>query len=191
MAINSPPRTPVECDELDALIEEARRRARRRRLGYVAALAAALGLGALLYAGFGSGGGGGETSASHAGSGPTPAASASRSNETARHAVYEHRCPGRGLSALPLGPKPEQAARAITAQRVGASPLIDVAIHPGTWRDSGMTYLCGPRIARRTLEVLIYDHRFDHGPNKSASLAQHRFYVSRFADGYHAWYWEH
>jgi hypothetical protein len=51
--------------------------------------------------------------------------------------------------------------------------------------------MCGPRVARRTLVVFTWDHRFDHGPNKSASLGQHAFLVSRFDDGYHLWYWEH
>lgn len=48
--------------------------------------------------------------------------------------------------------------------------------------------LCGREIQKRALLVETYDHRFD---GMSASLAQHRFYVSRFDDGYHAWYWAH
>jgi hypothetical protein len=51
--------------------------------------------------------------------------------------------------------------------------------------------MCGPRIARRTLVVFTWNHQFDHGPNQSASLAQHAFLVSRFAEGYRLWYWEH
>ena len=69
--------------------------------------------------------------------------------------------------------------------------MIEVAIRPGTAPESAATYLCGPKIARQSLYVLTYYHRFDRGPKRGASLAQHRFYVSRFDDGYHAWYWEH
>jgi hypothetical protein len=62
LAVADPPRAPeqerVDADALDALIEEARRRARRRRLGYAAcALAAIAGTGIF----FGLRGGGGST----------------------------------------------------------------------------------------------------------------------------------
>jgi hypothetical protein len=107
-----------------------------------------------------------------------------------RHDVYERRCPGRGLNALPLGHDAEAAVRAVAAKRVGRSPQIDVAVRRIA-KDAYVPHVCGPRIARRTLYVLTYDHRYDRGRNRSASLAQHRFYVSRFADGYHVWYREH
>jgi hypothetical protein len=51
--------------------------------------------------------------------------------------------------------------------------------------------LCGTKIARRAVVVFTWDHRFDSGPNASASLAQHALVVSRFADGYRIWYVEH
>jgi len=38
--------------------------------------------------------------------------------------------------------------------------------------------LCGPKIARRTVVVFTWHHRFDSGPNASASLAQHALVVS-------------
>lgn len=97
------------------------------------------------------------------------------------------RCPGRGENGLAFTADARRATRAVAKRRVGRSPKIDIAVHPVDHAISG----CGSKIADRTLEVFTYDHRFDHGPNKSASLAQHRFYVSRFADGYHVWYWEH
>jgi hypothetical protein len=53
------PRRGAEVDhELDALIEEARRRVRRRRLGYVAIVAGVLAIGGAVYLGFGGNGGG-------------------------------------------------------------------------------------------------------------------------------------
>lgn len=57
--VKAPPQKPEPADELEALIEEARRRAHRRRLGVAAVLAAAgLGLAALFLA-IGGGGGNG------------------------------------------------------------------------------------------------------------------------------------
>jgi hypothetical protein len=94
------------------------------------------------------------------------------------------------LDALPLTQKARAAAQSIVASKVGTSPQIDVAIRPGMTSGS-VPHLCGRKIAHRTLWVLTYDHRFDHGPNRSASLAQHRFAVSRFDNGYHLWYLEH
>jgi hypothetical protein len=187
--VEAPQRAP-EQEELDALIEEARRRARRRRLGYAASVIAAMVAAGCLYLAFGGGGSdSGTTPQGHAESGGGAAPSAARSASASRQALYRHRCPGRGLQALPLTQRANAAARSVIARGVGSSPEIDVAIRPGT--SSGIAHLCGPRVARRTLYVWTYDHRFDHGPMKSASLAQHRIYVARFGDGYHAWYWEH
>lgn len=188
VSVQAPPR-PSPQDELDALIEEARRRARRRRLAYVAVVAGLLTVAGGLYAGFGGGGGDGGTTlqgGQSPGSGAGP--SAARSPSAAK-VVYQHPCPGRGVEALPLTQHARAAARSITDQRVGTSPQIDVVIRSAA--APGVRHLCGARIARRTLWVLTYDHRFDQGPNRSASLAQHRFAVSRFGDGYHAWYSEH
>ena len=189
MQLDAPTRSP-EQEELDAIIEEARRRARRRRLAYAAAAIAALGIGAGLYASFGGGGGGGvATPTDRSAPRPGGGANSARPTSASRQALYEHRCPGRGLQALPLTQNARAQTRSIIARRIGTSPKIDVAIHPGTF--GSVEHLCGPKIAHRTLWVLTYDHRFDHGPNKSASLAQHRFAVSRFDDGYHLWYLEH
>jgi hypothetical protein len=71
-SVEAPSRAP-EQDELDALIEEARRRARRRRWGAILILAA---IGALLYVLIGRGGGGGG-SGSASRPGPSPGGSAS------------------------------------------------------------------------------------------------------------------
>jgi hypothetical protein len=189
--VEAPPHSPDQ-EELDALIEEARRRARRRRLGYAAAAVTALAVagGLFLLIGGGNSGGGGSPRVHGRGNPSGGARSATgRSSSASRATLYLRRCPGRGLQALPLTRNAKAATRSIVARRVGTSPKIDVAIRPGT--AGTVEHLCGPKIAHRTLWVLTYDHRFDHGPNKSASLAQHRFAVSRFDDGYHLWYLEH
>jgi hypothetical protein len=69
--VKAPPRGPEAEDELQALIEEARRRARRRRWGTILILAA---IGALLYVLIGHGGGG---DGSAARPGPSPGGSGS------------------------------------------------------------------------------------------------------------------
>jgi hypothetical protein len=186
------PLRPPEQDELDALIEEARRRARRRRLGYAAVVVGLLAA-AGLYLGFGGGGrggGGGATLRGEGSSGGSAGPSAPRPASASREDVHQWRCPGRGLEALPLTERAPAATRSVVARRVGTSPLIDITIRP-PGASGSVAHLCGRQIADRTLWVLTYDHRFDHGRNRSASLAQHRFAVSRFGDGYHAWYWEH
>jgi hypothetical protein len=60
VTVDAPPRPPGP-DEAEALIEEARERARRRRWWYGIAIVLALLAGGGLYAGFGGGGGGGST----------------------------------------------------------------------------------------------------------------------------------
>lgn len=92
-----------------------------------------------------------------------------------------------GGKALTLGPSPKAAARRLARRRVGRSPQIDISVQIAP----GVPNPCGRRVSKRTVMVFTYDHRFDQGPHKSASLAQHRFLASRFADGYHVWYWEH
>lgn len=69
--VKAPPRGAEVDDELQALIEEARRRARRRRSGVILALVA---IGALLYVVIGSGGGGGGSASRP---GPSPGGSGS------------------------------------------------------------------------------------------------------------------
>jgi hypothetical protein len=56
MTVEAPPRSP-EQDELEALIEEARRRARRRRFGYLALVVAAATLAGVLFLILGGSGG--------------------------------------------------------------------------------------------------------------------------------------
>jgi hypothetical protein len=115
------------------------------------------------------------------------------------------RCPRRGRDALPLTVPTEGAklhpfvialksARNLAERRVGRSLQITITVrlatHAGA-RGKEVSFMCGPKVARRTLVVLTWDHRYDHGPNKNASLAQHAFLVSRFDDGYHLWYVQH
>jgi hypothetical protein len=187
------PSRPLEEDEAEALIEEARRRARRRRFGYAAVLVLAALLGGGLYLGFHGGGDGGSGSKGESSS--NGGAGAQQPSSHAREAsVYARRCPGRGLDALPLTRAAQTSARTIAQQRVGPSPRVTTTVRPASnagARGSEVTYMCGPRVARRTVVVFTWDHRYDHGPNKSASLAQHAILVSRFQDGYHLWYWEH
>jgi hypothetical protein len=104
------------------------------------------------------------------------------------------RCPRRALAALPLNAAAEKSAKRIATRRVGRSPQITIRVRPAA--DAGargheVRFLCGPKVARRAVVVFTYDHRYDRGPNKSASLAQHALVVSRFADGYRVWYVEH
>ena len=74
--VDAPPRAP-EQEELDALIEEARRRARRRRWGAILILAA---IGALVYVVIGHGGGGGGSASRP---GPSPGGSGSAQSSPA------------------------------------------------------------------------------------------------------------
>ena len=126
---------------------------------------------------------------------PAGGAGAHRPASNARQAnIYAHRCPGRGLDALPLTNAAGPAARRFARERVGQAPRVTTTVRPATHagaRGSEVSWICGPRVARRTLVVFTWDHRFDSGPNASPSLAQHAFLVSRFDDGYHLWYWEH
>ncbi len=88
MSVEAPPQ-PAEQDELDALIEEARQRAWRRRAGYFAsAVAAALVAGAVYLA---IGGGGGEGT-SEGGASNEPAATA-RQGSAPSPAETAYRCP--------------------------------------------------------------------------------------------------
>jgi hypothetical protein len=121
---------------------------------------------------------------------------ASTSATTQHHAKlagYE-RCPRRGADALPLTTAAEKSAEKIAKRRVGRSPQITITVRPATHagaRGHEVSFMCGPKVAGRTVVVFTYDHRYDHGPNKSASLAQHAFLVSRFDNGYRLWYVEH
>jgi hypothetical protein len=195
VSVDAPPRPP-EQDELDALIEEARRRARWRRFGYAAVVVGVLAAAGALYLGLGGGGGadGGATLRGDASPGGSAGHGSARPASASREDVYQRRCPGRGLRARPLTGTADQAARGITERRVGSSPQITTTVRPAMHagaRGSEVANMCGPRIARRTLVVFTWNHHFDHGPNQSASLAQHAFLVSRFAEGYRLWYWEH
>lgn len=192
--VEAPPSPPVD-DELDALIEEARRRARRRRIGYTAVIVGVLAAAGGLYLGFSGGGGadGGTTLRGNAPPGGSAGHGSARSASASSEDVYR-RCPGRGLEALPLTGAADQATLGIAERRVGFSPQITTTVRPATdagIRGEAVSSMCGPKIARRTLVVFTWNHRFDHGPNKSASLAQGVFLVSRFTEGYRLWYWEH
>lgn len=111
---------------------------------------------------------------------------------TQPEAYGKGRCPGRGASVLPLGPHANMTARRLVVHNVGKSPAIEIAVRRLRGEHGHyVTNLCPVVVARRTLYVATYDHRFDSGPNKSASLAQHRFYVGRFEGGYRIWFQEH
>jgi hypothetical protein len=82
--------------ELEALIEEARRRTRRRRFGYLAAIVASLALAGGLYLAFGGGGEGKSPPREPTGSGPTPSVAA--------HGVRMKLEPGWHVAAQTLTP---------------------------------------------------------------------------------------
>jgi hypothetical protein len=190
-SVQAPQNSPDQ-DELEALIEEARRRARRRRLGYAALLVGMVAGASGIYLIFGGGGGtgGGPTLHGQSGAGGGAGPNSARPASASRESVYQHRCPGRGLDALPLTNAGNSFARSLARGNVGASPRITVRIRPATdagARGSEVAWMCGPKVARRTLVAFTWDHRFDHGPNASASLAQHVCLISRFDDGYHLW----
>jgi hypothetical protein len=194
-SVQAPPESPDQ-DELDALIEEARRRARLRRLGYAALLVGVVAAGCGIYLASGGGGGsdGGPALRGESGAGGSAGPGSARPTSAARESVYRHRCPGRGLDALPLSEAAPSIARSLARSRVGRSPRIAINVRPATdagARGSEVSWMCGPRVARRTLVAFTWDHRFDHGPNRSASLAQHVLLMSRFDDGYHVWYLLH
>jgi hypothetical protein len=88
MLVETRPREQEASDELEALIEEARRRARRRRIGYLA-LAAGVALAAGIYLLLGGGGGGARSGGSP--SNQPGAASAPGSNADSISTGY--RCP--------------------------------------------------------------------------------------------------
>jgi hypothetical protein len=138
------------------------------------------------------------------GGGGSNEASTLATKHHARLATHE-RCPRRGRDALPLTVPAEGAklrpfvialksARNIAERRVGRSPQITITVRPATHagaRGKEVSFMCSPKVARRTLVVFTWDHRYDHGPKKSASLAQHAFLVSRFDNGYRRWYVQH
>jgi hypothetical protein len=88
MRVKAPPDTHDASGELEALIEEARRRARRRRLGYLAVATAAALVAGGLYLVIGGGGGDGVSGQSGSGEPAAPAGSSGSSSGTA-----EYRCP--------------------------------------------------------------------------------------------------
>jgi hypothetical protein len=93
--VQAPPDSPDQA-ELEALIEEARRRARRRRLGYLAIVAGVLGLAGGLYLAFGGGGG---TGPSGGGGSPQPLPSAGA------HGIRVRLQPGWHVAARILTPR--------------------------------------------------------------------------------------
>jgi hypothetical protein len=120
-SVEIPPRAP-EHDELDALIEEARRRASRRRCLYGLALVAAILIGCGLYLGFSGGGrGGGSTGQS----GSEPAGQAGTLAQSGPRSVFRRQftdCPDRisggryvsgGWSSSVSGMSCERASRVI------------------------------------------------------------------------------
>jgi hypothetical protein len=118
-------------------------------------------------------------------------ASTGAARPTQHHAKLAgfERCPRRALDALPLTAAAERSARRIAKRRVGRSPQVTITVRPAT--DAGargheVSFMCGPKVTRRTVVVGTWDYRLN-----CASCAQHSFVVSRFDDGYRLWYVEH
>jgi hypothetical protein len=117
--VQAPPRPP-EQDELEALIEEARRRAWRRRRRYGIALFVVASLGAGLYLGFGGGGGTPTSGAGADGSGGpanplSQTGTSSRSEATARERAMIELLNSQGVTFTPASDADRAAARKATA----------------------------------------------------------------------------
>lgn len=104
--------------------------------------------------------------------------------------VPHPRCPDRARSALPLGPSAGATTREVALRDYGPETTAKAKLASEDAAGCGgyVVHTCGGRVARRTVVVYTWDHRFDHGRNKSASLGQGVVLISRFADGYREWY---
>jgi hypothetical protein len=102
--VQAPSRSPDQ-DELDALIEEARRRAWRRRRWYGLAVVAAVLVAGGLYLGFsgGGGGGGGSTSQGGGGEGGGQASPLSQARASSVFRQQFTKCPATSGSGRPPG----------------------------------------------------------------------------------------
>lgn len=104
------------------------------------------------------------------------------------------RCPRRARSALPIGERAARKAERVVLRREdpGHEPVAWAAPAPAAGaRGGSVRLLCGPRIAERTMVVFVRRRAFDRGPNRSASLGQGVFFVSRFPEGLRIWYSPH
>jgi hypothetical protein len=145
--VSAPPQSP-EQDELEALIEEARRRARGRRRRYGAALALALLAAGGLYAGFGHGGGGDSTSV--AGAGPNPSShtqgaqrtiSACRGGPASRYHLWTSGIPCSAAAATIAGFSGHMAISYLNARQ------------PGVFLDNGWACWAEPQWVRQPFGV--------------------------------------
>ncbi len=99
-------------------------------------------------------------------------------------------CPQRALGALPLLGDSARHAKALVlsheAPRLRPEAKVVPAPHAGV-RGTEAIFACGKRIGDRTEVVFVHRRAFDHGRNRSASLGQGVFWVSRFEGGYRVW----
>jgi hypothetical protein len=144
--VDAPPRSPDQ-EELDALIEEARRRARRRRWGAILILAA---IGALLYVLIGRGAGGGGSASrpgpSPGGSGSAQTSPASSSSPGASGCVLARTTgdfDGDGASDVATLVAP--VAPGQTCAHVLAPPRVRLRVSFGSGRNLDQVLRCGDR----------------------------------------------
>lgn len=100
-------------------------------------------------------------------------------------------CPGRARDVVSLGPRAAKHAARVVLKREDPSEKPRVTASVPAPADGGRGDIainwCGKRIDKRTMVVSVDRRAFHHGENKSASLAQGVFFVSRFPDGYRVW----
>jgi hypothetical protein len=145
--VKVPPRGPEAEDELQALIEEARRRARRRRWGTILILAA---IGVLLYVVIGRGGGGGGSASrpgpSPGGSGSAQTSPASSSSPGAPGCVLA-RTTGDfdGDGAPDVARLVDPVAAGQSCAHVLAPPRVHLRVSFGSGRTLDQLLRCGDR----------------------------------------------
>jgi hypothetical protein len=94
-------------------------------------------------------------------------------------------CPA---SLLPLGSDPlSPAVRfALARDRPADKPQVIAAgiATTGVGRGAQVAPMCGHSVASRTAAVSIHRRAYDHGPNRSASLAEGEMFAARFTTGW-------
>ncbi|HEX2085853.1 MAG TPA: hypothetical protein VHF89_09235 [Solirubrobacteraceae bacterium] len=90
------------------------------------------------------------------------------------------------LGRNPIAPATRAALRGFDAR--DRPQVVGAAIADREFDRAGQVgQSCGPRVAARSVVVALHLRAFDHGPNRSASLAQRTVVVGRFRTGWRVW----